>query len=93
MIYTSYFAKLKSLPENIIPISICGKAPDWYRCYLYMIVKCPVERCHEADDALGLELEFKHSNPYRQIGFRSCGKWSEMNSLSIYDYMTKRNDF
>lgn len=30
MIYTSYFAKLKSLPENVIPISICGKAPDWY---------------------------------------------------------------
>ena len=30
MIYTSYFAKLKSLPDNIIPISICGKAPNWY---------------------------------------------------------------
>lgn len=30
MIYTTYFAKLKSLPDNIIPISICGKAPDWY---------------------------------------------------------------
>ena len=30
MIYTSYFAKLKSLPDNIIPVSICGKAPDWY---------------------------------------------------------------
>lgn len=30
MIYTSYFAKLKKLPDNIIPISICGKAPDWY---------------------------------------------------------------
>lgn len=30
MIYTSYFAKLKSLPKNIVPISICGKAPDWY---------------------------------------------------------------
>lgn len=30
MIYTSYFAKLKSLPDNIVPISICGKAPDWY---------------------------------------------------------------
>lgn len=29
-IYTSYFAKLRSLPENIVPISICGKAPDWY---------------------------------------------------------------
>lgn len=31
MIYTSYFAKLNSLPDNIIPISICGKAPDWYK--------------------------------------------------------------
>lgn len=30
MIYTTYFAKLKSLPKSIIPISICGKAPDWY---------------------------------------------------------------
>lgn len=30
MIYTTYFAKLKSLPKNIIPISICGKAPSWY---------------------------------------------------------------
>lgn len=30
MIYTSYFAKLKSLPDNVVPISICGKAPDWY---------------------------------------------------------------
>lgn len=29
-IYTSYFTKLKSLPKNIIPISICGKAPEWY---------------------------------------------------------------
>lgn len=30
MIYTSYFAQLKNLPSNIIPISICGKAPNWY---------------------------------------------------------------
>ena len=30
MIYTSYFAKLKQLPDNIIPISICAKAPSWY---------------------------------------------------------------
>lgn len=35
MIYTSYFAKLKSLPDNIIPISICCKAPDWYRGLQY----------------------------------------------------------
>lgn len=30
MIYTSYFENLKYLPNYIIPISICGKAPDWY---------------------------------------------------------------
>ena len=35
MIYTSYFAKLKSLPEHIIPISICAKAPDWYKGLQY----------------------------------------------------------
>ena len=29
-VYTSYFAKLKKLPDTIVPISICGKAPDWY---------------------------------------------------------------
>lgn len=31
MIFTTYFAKLKSLPSNTIPISICGKAPNWYK--------------------------------------------------------------
>lgn len=30
MIYTTYFGKLKRLPKNIHPISICGKAPDWW---------------------------------------------------------------
>lgn len=30
MLYTTYFAKLKSLPENVVPIAICGKTPDWY---------------------------------------------------------------
>ena len=35
MIYTSYFAKLKSLPEDVIPISICGKAPEWYKGLQY----------------------------------------------------------
>lgn len=31
MIYTTYFAKLKSLPKNIIPISICLKPPVGYK--------------------------------------------------------------
>lgn len=35
MIYTSYFGNLKALPDNIVPISICGKAPDWYEGLQY----------------------------------------------------------
>ncbi len=35
MIYTSYFAKLNRLPPNVQPISICGKAPDWYKGIQY----------------------------------------------------------
>ena len=36
MIYTSYFAKLKELEkDNIIPIAIGGKAPDWYKGLQY----------------------------------------------------------
>lgn len=34
-IYTSYFANLKNLPDNVCPISICGKAPDWYKGIQY----------------------------------------------------------
>lgn len=35
MIYTSYFAKLKKLPSNYIPIAICGKSPNWYKGLQY----------------------------------------------------------
>lgn len=30
MIFTSYFAKIKKFPKNVIPIAICAKVPDWY---------------------------------------------------------------
>lgn len=30
MIYTTYFAQLRNLPKNVIPVSICGEAPAWY---------------------------------------------------------------
>jgi uncharacterized protein (DUF488 family) len=35
LIYTTYFAKLKSLPKEIIPISICRKAPAGYKGLQY----------------------------------------------------------
>lgn len=35
MIYTSYFAMLKRIPEDIIPVSIAAKTPNWFKgaCY------------------------------------------------------------
>ncbi len=30
MLYTTYFAKLRRLPENIVPVAICGKVPPWF---------------------------------------------------------------
>lgn len=35
MIYTSYFAKLKSLPSNFTPVSICIIPPAWYKGLQY----------------------------------------------------------
>lgn len=34
-LYTTYFANLGDLPETILPISICGKAPEWYKGIQY----------------------------------------------------------
>lgn len=35
MIYTSYFDNIKNLPKHIIPVSIAGKAPEWYHGFEY----------------------------------------------------------
>ena len=43
MIYTTYFAKLRHLPSNIFPISICAKAPDWYKGEQYKKLSPPYE--------------------------------------------------
>lgn len=29
-IYTTYFAKLKSVSDDILPIAICAKVPEWF---------------------------------------------------------------
>ena len=35
MIYTTYFANIRNLPEGVVPIAICGKFPDFYRGLQY----------------------------------------------------------
>ena len=31
MIFTSYFAKIKKFPKNVIPVAISAIVPDWYK--------------------------------------------------------------
>ena len=33
MIYTTYFSRVRNLPRNIVPIAICGKAPEWWKLW------------------------------------------------------------
>ena len=35
MLYTTYFAKLRSLPEDVIPVAICAKPPNGFKGYTF----------------------------------------------------------
>ena len=47
MIYTTYFSKLKSLPSNIVPISICLYPPSWFHGIQYKKLAPKKEFFHE----------------------------------------------
>ena len=35
MIYTTYFANLRKMPEDIIPVAVCRKCPSWWSDLIY----------------------------------------------------------
>lgn len=35
MLYTSYFGKLRQIDSRVVPIAICGKAPDYWKGLQY----------------------------------------------------------
>jgi len=74
VIYTSYFAKIKQLENNnIIPISICGKAPDWYKGLQYK----------KLAPKYGFFMEWKknHDNDY----YIKCFKEQVLDKLNAED--------
>lgn len=75
MIYTSYFAKLRSLPNNAVPISICGKAPDWYKGAQYK--------------ALAPKYDFfkKWKENHDNDHYTRCFKEQVLSSLSVQDVL------
>lgn len=63
MIYTTYFARLRNLPQNVFPVSICGKAPNWYKGAQYK----------KLAPKYGFFMEWKktHDNEYYVRHFKS----------------------
>lgn len=82
-IYTSYFAKLRSLPENIVPISICGKAPDWYTGLQYK----------KLAPKYGFFMEWKktHDNNYYIEHFDS-EVLDTLDAKTVYEELSKMSD-
>lgn len=64
MIYTTYFAKLKKLPDSIVPIAICKWIPEGLRtsCYHYQ----------ELAPHTDFFLDYKHTGDTEQ--FVTCYK-------------------
>ena len=73
MIYTSYFANLRKLPEKIIPISICGKAPDWYKGLQYKKLAPKYD--------FFMEWKKNHDNDY----YIKCFKEQVLDKLNVDD--------
>lgn len=82
-IYTSYFAKLRSLPENIVPISICGKAPEWYTGLQYK----------KLAPKYGFFMEWKktHDNDYYIEHFDS-EVLNLLDAKTVYEELSKMSD-
>lgn len=73
MIYTTYFANLRNLPKNIHPISICGKAPDWYKGAQYKKLAPKYD--------FFMEWKKNHDNDY----YIKCFNEQVLNKLNVDD--------
>ena len=80
MIYTSYFAKLKSLPDNVIPISICGKAPAWYKGLQYKKLAPKYD--------FFMKWKYSHDNDY----YIKCFNEQVLKNLNAYEVVDNLYD-
>lgn len=80
MIYTTYFANLRNLPDNIIPIAICGKSPNWYNGLEYK----------KLAPKYGFFMEWKqnHDNDY----YVKCFKEQVLDKLDILSVLRELID-
>lgn len=62
MVYTSYFAQLRSLPADIVPVAICGKSPAWYTGLQYKKIAPKYEFFMEWKKTHDNDYYIKHFN-------------------------------
>lgn len=89
MIYTSYFGQLKSIPRDIVPIAICGKAPAWWSGLQYRkLAPTPealIEWKREGDTDLFIERY------YEQVLNKLNPAQVKKELLNLSTYMNLRN--
>lgn len=76
MIYTTYFSNLRNLPENILPISIAGKAPFWYNGAEYKKLAPKYD--------FFMKWKENHDNDY----YIKCFKEQVLNKINIIGFIT-----
>ena len=77
MIYTSYFGNLKNLTKNVIPISICGKAPEWYKGLQYKKLAPKYK--------FFMEWKESHDNDY----YINCFNEQVLNRLNVFEVLNE----
>lgn len=75
MIYTSYFANIRRLPEGFVPISICSKAPDGYKGLQYKKLAPKYD--------FFMRWKENHDNSY----YTKCFNEQILNCLDVYEVM------
>lgn len=84
-IFTSYFANLKKIPDNIVPISISCKPPKGYNGLEYMLLapsKALLSAWHKNHD---------ESN-YRQVFCRQLSNLNADAVVRVLEYLSKGRD-
>lgn len=77
-IYISYFAKIKNIPDDIIPIAICVKSPDWYKGKQFKTLA-------PTYDILMQYKQFGDTELYTQRFYSEV--LNKLNALEIYEHL------
>ena len=84
MIYTGYFAKLKYYKSlNLLPISICGKCPNWYDELEFKLFAPKYSFFKEWKDELITNDEYIERFKIEVL--------NELDKQQIYNYLTSFN--